>query len=69
MGTPNPDDLPYTIDPATYEYIKQLPKRESVSWEEMYPYANPLSVDLLSKLLVNHILIVNRNTILSKDWR
>lgn len=58
MGTPKPEELPYTIDPTTESFIRSLPKREPVPWKEMYPYANPLAVDLLSKLLVIKLLLI-----------
>lgn len=33
-------------------YIKQLPAREKIPFTELFPSANPLAIDLLSKMLV-----------------
>jgi len=33
-------------------YIKGLPKRNKQHWTTLYPKANPLALDLLSKMLV-----------------
>ena len=34
------------------KYIKTLPKRNKQAWTTLYPKANPVSLDLLSKMLV-----------------
>jgi mitogen-activated protein kinase 1/3 len=52
LGTPKEEDLPYKIEEWTHAYLKQLPNREPVKWVQLFPYANPLAVDLLSHLLV-----------------
>eukprot|EP00831_Metopus_contortus_P069427 TRINITY_DN6242_c0_g1_i2.p4 TRINITY_DN6242_c0_g1~~TRINITY_DN6242_c0_g1_i2.p4 ORF type:complete len:105 (+),score=16.70 TRINITY_DN6242_c0_g1_i2:221-535(+) len=34
------------------KYIKSLPKRNKQHWSTLYPKANPVALDLLSKMLV-----------------
>jgi len=34
------------------KYIKTLPRRNKQSWSSLYPKANPVALDLLSKMLM-----------------
>ncbi|KRX03298.1 Protein kinase-like domain [Pseudocohnilembus persalinus] len=53
LGTPDEDDLPYKVDEQSMKYIKQqLPKREKIPFKDLFPNADPLAIDLLSKMLV-----------------
>merc|ERR1712196_26429 len=36
------------------EYIKALPHRDPISFEKLYPKANPAAIDLLKKMLTFH---------------
>jgi len=55
LGTPNEEEILIVEDTKRFEYLKQLPKKPPVSMTEKFPRlndANPLSLDLLQKILV-----------------
>ncbi len=52
LGTPEQDDLPYRVEDKTMQYIKSLPKRAKLNWTDLFSNANPLAIDLLSKMLI-----------------
>ena len=52
LGTPNADDMSYIGNESAIKYIKSLPKRTKQSFKALYPKANPVALDLLSKMLV-----------------
>jgi mitogen-activated protein kinase 1/3 len=51
LGTPTDDDVTYRVEERTRQYINQLPRREKVNWEQLFPNANPLALDLLKNML------------------
>nr|AAR04351.1 putative MAPK [Tetrahymena thermophila] len=51
LGTPTQEDMAYIGNQDAIKYIKSQPKRTKQSWQSLYPKANPLALDLLSKML------------------
>lgn len=51
LGTPNTDDLSYIGNESALKYVKSLPKRTKQSWQNLFPKANPVGLDLLNKML------------------
>lgn len=51
LGTPPDDTLRRVGSPRAQEYIRSLPFSPGVPFHQLYPQANPLGLDLLSKLL------------------
>jgi len=51
LGTPKSDDISYITNDSALKYIKSLPKRSKQSWKKLFPDANPVGLDLLSKML------------------
>ncbi|KAL4467003.1 hypothetical protein ABPG74_010600 [Tetrahymena malaccensis] len=51
LGTPTPEELSYITNEGALKYLKSLPKRTKQSWENLYPNANLVGLDLLSKML------------------
>ncbi|KAJ9100129.1 hypothetical protein QFC20_005541 [Naganishia adeliensis] len=51
LGTPTEDTLRRVGSPRAQEYIRSLPIKPKQQWHQLYPKANPLALDLLSKLL------------------
>jgi len=51
LGTPTPDDMSYITNEGALKYVKSLPKRTKQSWATLYPNANAVGLDLLSKML------------------
>ena len=49
LGTPEEKDM--RGHQNAIKYIKTLPIKPKIKWEEKYPNANPLALDLLDKLL------------------
>jgi len=43
--------MAYIGNENALKYIKSLPKRSKQSWQSLYPKANPLALDLISKML------------------
>ena len=52
LGMPSQDDMSFIGNDSAKRYIKSLPKRQRVPWSTLYPKANPVALDLLSKMLV-----------------
>lgn len=52
LGSPTEPDLSYIKSPRAHAYINTLPKYEPLNISKIFPAANPVGVDLLSKLLV-----------------
>jgi len=52
LGTPTHDDVAYIGNESALKYIKSLPKRSKQSLQTLYPKANTVGLDLLSKMLV-----------------
>jgi len=51
-GTPSAEDLEFIGDEAALKYIKSRPRRTKQNWKDLYPKANPMALDLLSKMLM-----------------
>ncbi|KAF7298103.1 Mitogen-activated protein kinase [Mycena chlorophos] len=51
LGTPSEDTLRRVGSPRAQDYIRSLPIKPRVSFSTLFPAANPLAVDLLSKML------------------
>ncbi|KAL1746190.1 kinase-like domain-containing protein [Schizophyllum fasciatum] len=51
LGTPSEDTLRRVGSPRAQDYIRSLPIRPRVPFATLYPHANPLAIDLLSKML------------------
>ena len=54
IGTPAEDELKSIGSVAAQEYIRRKGMREGVSFESIFPNANPLAIDLLKGLLQFH---------------
>lgn len=52
LGTPSNEDMSYIGNESAIKYIKSLPKRTKQNFKTLYPKANPVALDLLSKMLV-----------------
>lgn len=52
LGTPNSDDMAFIGNDLAKKYIRKLPKRNKQGWASLYPKANPVSLNLLGKMLV-----------------
>lgn len=51
LGTPSEDTLRRVGSPRAQDYIRSLPIKPRIPFSTLYPNANPLAIDLLSKLL------------------
>ncbi|KAF7298102.1 Protein kinase domain-containing protein [Mycena chlorophos] len=51
LGTPSEDTLRRVGSPRAQDYIRSLPIKPRVPFSTLYPHANPLAIDLLSKML------------------
>lgn len=51
LGTPTADDLDYITNPQAKEFVLKLVKRTKQSFSQLFPKANPVALDLLSKCL------------------
>ncbi|ORY84142.1 kinase-like domain-containing protein [Leucosporidium creatinivorum] len=51
LGTPSDRTLRRVGSPRAQDYIRSLPYKTGVPFQQLYPQANPLALDLLSKLL------------------
>ncbi|KAL7007971.1 mitogen activated protein kinase 2 [Cystobasidiomycetes sp. EMM_F5] len=51
LGTPDNETLRRVGSPRAQEYIRSLPFSPGIPFDQMYPRANPLALDLLAKLL------------------
>ena len=52
LGTPSAEDISFIENEQAKKYIKSLPKRNKQAWSTLYTKANPVALDLLSKMLV-----------------
>jgi len=52
LGTPSDADLSIISNRQAVEYIKAMPKREAVPFEDIFPDASADAIDLLSQMLV-----------------
>jgi len=51
LGTPSETTLRRVGSPRAQDYIRSLPYKTGVPYNQLYPNANPLALDLLSRLL------------------
>jgi len=51
IGYPSEEDLSFINNEHTLSYLKRLPKKCHIKWEEKIPHATPLALDLLQKML------------------
>ncbi|KAM3136858.1 hypothetical protein pb186bvf_011117 [Paramecium bursaria] len=52
LGKPKPEDTPYQVDKVIMDYIEKMEDREAIKWIDIFPFANPLALDLLQHMLV-----------------
>jgi mitogen-activated protein kinase 1/3 len=53
LGSPSEDDLEFITNPEARDFVlHKLPKRTKQSFSTLFKNANPVALDLLSKLLV-----------------
>eukprot|EP01012_Entosiphon_sulcatum_P064332 TRINITY_DN9312_c0_g1_i1.p1 TRINITY_DN9312_c0_g1~~TRINITY_DN9312_c0_g1_i1.p1 ORF type:complete len:406 (+),score=53.33 TRINITY_DN9312_c0_g1_i1:765-1982(+) len=51
VGTPTEHDLSNFGSEAAREFIRSLQFKESIPWDELFPKAEPLAIDLLTQML------------------
>ena len=51
LGYPSEEDLTFISNELMLNYLKRIPKKQPIRWEDKIPHANPLALDLLSKML------------------
>ncbi|KAI0058406.1 CMGC/MAPK/ERK protein kinase [Artomyces pyxidatus] len=51
LGTPSEDTLRRVGSPRAQDYIRSLPIKPRVPFQQLFPHANPLALDLLAKML------------------
>jgi len=51
LGTPTEDALRRVGSPRAQDYIRSLPIKPRVPFQQLYPHANPLAIDLLGQML------------------
>ena len=51
LGTPSEDTLRRVGSPRAQDYIRSLPIRPRIPFSTLFPQANPLAIDLLSRML------------------
>jgi serine/threonine protein kinase len=52
LGSPSKEDLNFITNSQAKEFVMKLPKRTKQQFSALFPKANPVALDLLSKLLV-----------------
>lgn len=52
LGTMNDSDIAFIDNPKARKYIRSLPCTPGISFNSLYPHADPLAIDLLQKMLV-----------------
>ena len=52
LGSPSKEDLNFITNSQAKEFVMKLPKRTKQQFGALFPKANPVALDLLSKLLV-----------------
>ena len=51
LGTPSSEDMAFIGNDQAKKYIKSLPKRSKQAWSTLFPKANPVALDFLSKMV------------------
>jgi len=52
LGSPDPEDMGFIRSERARRFMTRLPHSPKVPWEDLFPSANPLALDLLDKMLV-----------------
>jgi mitogen-activated protein kinase 1/3 len=52
LGSPTKEDVQFITNTQAKEFLFSLPRRTKQSFKSLFPKANPLALDLLSKMLV-----------------
>ena len=52
LGSPSSSDLEFVTKKEAREFVMKLPKKKGKPFNVLFPDANPLALDLLSKMLV-----------------
>ena len=52
LGSPKSEDLEFIGNDNALKYIRSLPKRSKQHFQTLFPKANPVGLDLLSRMLV-----------------
>lgn len=52
LGTPSEHDLDFITDTKVLNFLSRIARRTKQSFNIMFPYANPVALDLLTKMLV-----------------
>lgn len=52
MGTPTEEDLEFISNEQAKDFVKNLPKKNKQNFISLFPRANPVALDFLSKILV-----------------
>lgn len=52
IGTPADEELEFVTSEKARRYLNSLPRTERVSFQQMWPEANPVAIDLLNKMLI-----------------
>jgi hypothetical protein len=58
LGTPTLDEFYAITTRRSRDYIRALPFRKKKSFQSIFPNANPLAIDFLSKTLVLALLVL-----------
>lgn len=51
LGFPSDEDIAFVNNEHSLNYIKRLPRKATIKWEEKIPGANPDALDLLARML------------------
>ena len=54
LGTPSEDDMSFITSDLALNFMRKQPCKPGVSFRTLFPDANPLALDLLSKMLCFH---------------
>lgn len=52
MGSPTESDIDFVTKKEAREFVLKLPKKKGKPFKQLFPDANPLALDLLSKMLM-----------------
>jgi len=51
LGTPSESDTKFITNPKALQYIRDMPEKKPVPFSKIYSKANPVALDLMSKML------------------
>jgi serine/threonine protein kinase len=52
LGSPRSSDLEFVTKKEARDFVMKLPKKKAKPFNQLFPDANPVALDLLSKMLV-----------------